>query len=227
MKTALAAFIRKHKTPAAVAGFIVCIVAFAIAWDASASIRGRIHARFDIARGRYKVLGYGLPPVWRDEYARLLKDRYGIEYQQAALCIVSHSLVAYVNAYDEVSEEAANRKFGHNVFEETAEDALRTWEHRTDKQRLRSVVEELFSYSPEKTQDIKCFRSLASGVSMREIVQRCGRPDEDAGSGDYLFIYRLPDRSTVSIRTPYLKRVEQAIYTDPSGKQSPLLLPRQ
>ena len=126
MKTALKAFVRKHTVLTGVAVILVCW----IGWDASASMRGRIHAHFDIALGHYKVLGYGMPSPWRDEYVRLLKERYGIEFHEAALCIVSRSLVAYVDAYDEVSAEAAQRKFGHDIFEETAAEARTKWEHR-------------------------------------------------------------------------------------------------
>ena len=36
-------------------------------------------------------------------------------------CVVSESLVSYVKSYHSVVTEAANRKFGHNVFQECAE----------------------------------------------------------------------------------------------------------
>jgi hypothetical protein len=125
----LTGFIRKHKALAAVA--VICLGI--AAWNMSASIRGRIHAHFDVALGHYKILGYGSPTPWRREYVRLLKERYGVEFHEEALCIVSTSLVDYVDAYDEVSEAAANRKFGRNIFEETAEDARKTWEHRAGR----------------------------------------------------------------------------------------------
>jgi hypothetical protein len=125
----LAAFVRKHKTLAAMA--LICLGIGA--WDMSASIRGRIQAHLDIARGHYRILGYGLPSPWRGEYVRLLKERYGVEFHEEALCIVSKSVVDYVDAYDDVSKAAANRKFGRNIFEETAEDARRIWEHRADR----------------------------------------------------------------------------------------------
>ena len=125
----LAAFVRKHKTLAAMA--LICLGI--AAWNTSTSIRGRIQAHFDIARGHYKILGYGLTRAWQGEYVRLLKERYGVEYHEEALCIVSKSVVDYVDAYDEVSKAAANRKFGRNIFEETAGDARRSWEHRTGR----------------------------------------------------------------------------------------------
>lgn len=85
-------------------------------------------ARFDIARGRYEVQGYGLPMPWRAEYAGLLQRRYGVNFRTVALCIVSRSLVAYVDSYNHVSVRAVNRRFGHDVFKECAEEARKNWE---------------------------------------------------------------------------------------------------
>jgi hypothetical protein len=74
------------------------------------------------------VLGYGLPIPWRTEYARLLRQRYGIEFRTVALCLVSKSLVGYFDSYYGVSSEAENGKFGHDVFKECAEEARKNWE---------------------------------------------------------------------------------------------------
>jgi hypothetical protein len=37
-------------------------------------------------------------------------------------------------------------------------------------------------------------------------------PDEEIGSGLYIFVYHLHDGSTVSIGTPYLTRIECRLY---------------
>jgi len=47
-----------------------------------------------------------------------------------ALCIVSKTLRSYVDSYDEVSAAAANRKFGHDVFKECAEEVRKSREGR-------------------------------------------------------------------------------------------------
>jgi len=96
-------------------------------WPLTASIRGRVAAQIDIRRGRYQLLGYGLPSATRPEYARCLSERYGIQFHAVAGCIVSDSLVAYVNAYDSKLEEDAHRRFGRNVFDECANDADAEW----------------------------------------------------------------------------------------------------
>ena len=76
-------------------------------------------------RQKESTTAYGLPPGWRSEYARLLKEQYGIEMRTVALCIVSETLCSYVDSYDEISAAAANRKFGHDVFNECAKQPER------------------------------------------------------------------------------------------------------
>jgi len=78
-----------------------------------------------------------------------------------------------------VIEAAANQKFGHDVFQETSEDALRSWEHRAGKPAERSVVKDLFPYAHAKAHEIACFRSISPGASMYDIVKHCGEPDEE------------------------------------------------
>lgn len=217
-------FIRGHKLFTSLMLAIAAVIACAIAWDTSASVRGRFQARYDIKRGHYNVLGYGLPSRSRPEYVRLLHERYGIEFHAVAGCIVSQSLISYVDGYNSVSEAAAKRKFGHDVFEESAEEARRISEHGSDPPKEKSVTEEMFPSAPEKTRNIECFRNLSRGISMEELVQHCGRPDEELGSGVYIFVYHLQDGSTVTLGTPYLKRIDKAAYTDASGKHFSLLL---
>src|SRR5690349_21696941 len=65
-------------------------------------LRGRQAAYRDIRQGRYKALGYGLPTPWRSEYAQCLQERYNISFRPVAGCVVSESLVSYVNAYHSV-----------------------------------------------------------------------------------------------------------------------------
>jgi len=40
-------------------------------------------------------------------------------------CIVSAPLMGYVDSYDAVSTDAANRKFGHDVFKDAWDEAQR------------------------------------------------------------------------------------------------------
>lgn len=85
---------------------------------------GRIDAKIDLAHGRYRELGYGLPPPRMPEYISLLRQRYGVEYDAVAGCTVSKDLVDYVDAYDEVSTAAISRRFGHDIFKEVADETI-------------------------------------------------------------------------------------------------------
>jgi hypothetical protein len=118
------------KTKIALATAIVLLL---VAWGPWPATRGRLVARLDLARGNYEVLGYGLPVVWSTEYIQLLWVRYHIRYRTVALCIVSESLIAYADSYNRISTAAANRKYGHNVFAECAEEARRNWERTHSK----------------------------------------------------------------------------------------------
>ena len=92
-------------------------------------IEGQLRARFDLWRGHYAIHTYGLNLSGR-EYARILKDRYGIETHVDALCIVSESQISYADSYNKLSTAAANRKFGHDVFKECSVEARHEWESR-------------------------------------------------------------------------------------------------
>jgi hypothetical protein len=84
-----------------------------------AEICGRVAAYVDLAQGRYVTLTYGLPPAQFPAYVERLRARYGIEVRAVAGCIVSRELSAYVRGYNRVSERAARRRFGPNIFLQT------------------------------------------------------------------------------------------------------------
>jgi hypothetical protein len=121
-------FIRRHRVLTASIAALATLILCSALWSATASARGEMFARYDVSRGHYEVLGYGLPVAWRPEYALLLQERYGVKFRPVAGCIVSTALVAYVDAYNRVSIEAVNRKFGHDVFKECSDEARQKWE---------------------------------------------------------------------------------------------------
>jgi hypothetical protein len=125
--------IRRHRILVGAVALAACLILWSVLLSVTASARGELAARYDISRGHYDVLGYGLPDPWRNEYARLLQERYGVKFRTIALCIVSRTLVAYADSYDTVSTTAINRKFGHDVFEECGQEARKNWEqaHRS------------------------------------------------------------------------------------------------
>ena len=128
-------FIRNHKKLTALLipvlalwGFvgILGFVGF-VGWDLPAVI-GLLSAEFDLMRGHYEVLAFGLLASWEAEYARLLRERYGIEERVVAGCVVSPWLPPYVEGYNRTAMGAANRRFGRDVFQESAADAFRNWQ---------------------------------------------------------------------------------------------------
>ena len=126
--------LQRRKRRLAVTISVISLVGYWLFWPwPFAEFRGKLAAHIDLGVGSYKVLAIGLPPPWRNEYARLLRERYGIRVQTEALCIVSRSLVAYVTSYNTLSEASAIRKVGHDPFQECYEDAKRDWEQRRAK----------------------------------------------------------------------------------------------
>ena len=107
--------VRTHKKLVAALALGILVLAW-WGWDYSASARGEIVARYDVARGHYRVLHYGLPSHGLPKYARIMRERYGIEYLAVAGCVVSRSLMAYADAYNAVSVAAVRRKYGRDIF---------------------------------------------------------------------------------------------------------------
>ncbi len=89
-----------------------------IGWVNTAGLRGQLIAHIDLANGHARLLGFGEPTPWRPDYARLLRERHGIEFHVVAGCVVSRPLIAYVEGYNQVSMSAAKRKWGRDVFGE-------------------------------------------------------------------------------------------------------------
>ena len=99
------------------------------AWWLTAGARGTLLARFDLWRGHYAIHTYGLNLSGR-EFARMLRERYGIETHVDGFCLVSESEREFADSYNKLGTAAANQKFGHDVFKECSEEARREWEAR-------------------------------------------------------------------------------------------------
>jgi hypothetical protein len=87
-----------------------------------------------------------------------------------------------------------------------------------------SIAKELFPTAPKTVRHLHCFRSFPRGISMYAVVNKCGRPDEEIGSGLGYFIYHLEDRSTVIIRYSEINHIEDIEHVDNSGKASSLIV---
>ena len=87
----------------------------------------------------------------------------------------------------------------------------------------QSIVQEMFPNAPKKAKNGEYFRSFTPRMSIYMVVEKCGRPDEEIGSGLYIFVYHLQDGSTVAIGTSSLNKIDHVAYTDSSGKSASLL----
>ncbi len=67
---------------------------------------------------------YGGPPLppeavkEEEEYARLLKERYGVELNYVAGCVVTEELVGYADGYNSTSKQLLEQKYGKDIFAE-------------------------------------------------------------------------------------------------------------
>jgi hypothetical protein len=86
-----------------------------------------------------------------------------------------------------------------------------------------SIVKELFPRAPKTVRRVGCFRSFPRGISMFAVVDKCGRPDEEMGSGVGIFIYHLADKSTVAIRYTNINHIQDIEHVEKSGKTTSLL----
>jgi hypothetical protein len=101
----------------------LCVVGL-INYGETGSVRGRVAARLDIIQGHFTVLNVGLGAHHDPKYTGLLQERYGIKDRALAECIVSRSLVAFVEGYDNISIPAIQRKFGQDVLAKTQTEAI-------------------------------------------------------------------------------------------------------
>jgi len=95
----------------------------------------------------------------------------------------------------------------------------------SEQETPEAIAKAMFPNAPDNKQDINCFRSLTVKMSVSDVVEKCDRPDEELGSGLYIFIWYMPAGSTVSIGTPHLERIGPVRLTDAFGKTT--ILPRK
>ncbi|WP_310418099.1 DUF4952 domain-containing protein [Chamaesiphon sp. OTE_8_metabat_110] len=75
-------------------------------------------------------------------------------------------------------------------------------------------------YMPATTRSIAPFRLITDRLSMKQVVEVFGLPDRDIGSGIYIYIYDLADRSQVIIGSPDGKRLLYVIHSQANKQQS-------
>jgi hypothetical protein len=102
---------------------ILALISLTVLSSGCASASGQGAARRDIDRGHLELRGYGLPASWVPAYARLLKERLGVEYKQAAGCEVTDDLVDETDAYNATMTAEIERRFGPDALTALRDEA--------------------------------------------------------------------------------------------------------
>jgi uncharacterized protein (TIGR03067 family) len=130
------------KSRRAWAGFAGVGLLLVVAWYASAYPRGMLMAHLDHALGHHEMKVYGLPEPWEEEYAELLRQRYGVKWNFVAGCVVPEELARYANGYNAVSRRLLIEKHGKDIFAKCSALAEQQWyDHltRSDLERLQGT----------------------------------------------------------------------------------------
>ena len=81
-----------------------------------------------------------------------------------------------------------------------------------------STEQALAQQIPPTARTIEAFRRIEPQMSMMQVIDICGVPDEDTGSGIHIYVYKLSDRSLVRIGTPDKKRLIYVVHVLPNGE---------
>jgi hypothetical protein len=106
----------------------LAVVALYAAWWICAYPRGMIVACADGLRGHDELKVYGLPPPWDSEFRRLVSERYDVEINGVAGCVVTQELAWYVDGYNSVACARLQARFGKDIFTECENDARAAWQ---------------------------------------------------------------------------------------------------
>ena len=93
--------------------------------DKVLSNKGAADARADLAAGKLAIETSGLPAPWRTTYARLLRERHGIELRTVAGCMIGDEDLQHMKSYNSLMEAEISRRFGADLLEKTADEARR------------------------------------------------------------------------------------------------------
>jgi hypothetical protein len=94
---------------------------------AEARALGAREADADVRQGRLEIQTMGRPPEWMDLYKDAMLERYGIVARFVAGCILTPSVIARMEAYNEVSKRAILERFGRQVDREMLEEQRDLW----------------------------------------------------------------------------------------------------
>jgi hypothetical protein len=96
---------------------------------------GRKQAKSDIAAGKLCLKTYGLPPEWTWKYESMAKEKYGVEFDAVAGCVVNDELMERTDGYNELMLQEIKRRFGPNALEKLAEEARVKYQQEEEAHR--------------------------------------------------------------------------------------------
>ena len=76
---------------------------------------------------------------------------------------------------------------------------------------------------PPSAASVTAFLRIKAGMSMKEVVEICGLPAKDIGSGIHIYVYELADGSQVRIGTPDGEAVFYVVQVMESGAERELI----
>src|SRR5438067_5146762 len=82
----------------------------------------------------------------------------------------------------------------------------------------RSTEQAIAQRIPPTARTIEVFHRIKPQMSMKQVIDICGVPDEDIGSGIHIYVYKLSDQSLVRIGTPDKKRLIYVVHVLPNGE---------
>jgi hypothetical protein len=100
---------------------------------------GKKEAEVDLSRGAPKLFLYGKTRADVAERTAIFKQRFGVELDTLAGCIVSEPLVSFATDYNAVIRSHIAAKFGATAFEEADREAIRIWERKRKKEADQSL----------------------------------------------------------------------------------------
>ena len=81
-----------------------------------------------------------------------------------------------------------------------------------------STEQALAQRIPPTARTIEVFHRIKPQMSMKQVIDICGVPDEDIGSGIHIYVYKLSDGSLVRIGTPDKKRLIYVAHVPLNGE---------
>ena len=84
---------------------------------------GRAQAERDIAADKLCLKTYGKLVHWFPHLRTMAKERYGIDFEVVAGCVIDEELKERTEGYNEPVRQEINRRFGKGILEQLTEEA--------------------------------------------------------------------------------------------------------